>query len=294
MQQKNLELRSDGHRLDASLFLPDAGVEDRRPVVIACSGFTGLKEIHPARFARGLTARGYSCVGFDYRGFGTSDGARNVVFCEEQVRDIANTVAWVAGHTELGGRPLFLLGWGMGGGLVLQAAALVREQLAGLLAINGFYDAVRVQRAVRGEEGWRAFRAWLAEQRRAAVLSPEPVMVDPFAIYPLDPVSRGYVDGVLRKVDGYGGEVNLGFADSLLAFRPEDAVSALGDLPLLIAHGSQNELHPTEEARALEKAYPGPVTVEWLEGGGHTEWMDDENPIFRRLVDRIDAWLQAR
>lgn len=133
---------SDGLTLDASIYLPDDGGAADRPVVLSCSGFTGLKNIHPARFARGLTARGYACVGFDYRGFGDSEGPRDVVFCEEQVRDIANAVAWVASRDELAGRPLYLLGWGMGGGLVLESAVLVREQLSGVLAINGFFDAI--------------------------------------------------------------------------------------------------------------------------------------------------------
>lgn len=119
-------------------------------------------------------------------------------------------------------------------------------------------------------------------------------MVDPFAIYPLDPVTIPYVDGVLRKVQGYPDAVNLAFADSLLAFKPEARVGELGDLPLFIGHGADNALHPPAEARSLAASYPGPVEVCWLEGGGHTEWMHDESAIFRRLVDAIDGWLKAR
>src|SRR5262249_34761570 len=62
---------SSGLRLDADLHLPgDGGAgQVRYPVVIACSGYLGQKVIHPARFARALTPRGFAVLAFDYRGF---------------------------------------------------------------------------------------------------------------------------------------------------------------------------------------------------------------------------------
>lgn len=281
---------SDGLRLDGAFFSPDGEVDAARPVVVACSGFTGYRRIHPARFSRSLTARGYRCFGFDYRGHLASEGTPGRILLEEQVRDIRHAAAFADA-----GAGVVLLGWGMGGGLVLEAARGLGESLRGVVCVNGFYDAVRVQRAVRGEADWQRFRAWLQEERRESVRSPEPRRADPFWIYPLDEVTRGYVDGVLRKVPGYEWEsVELGMADSLLSFRPERNLDHLGGVPALIAHGDRNALHPPEEARALAEAYPGPVELHWIEGGGHTEWMLDENPLYQGLAARIADWLDAR
>ena len=59
---------SDGIPLSGAFYLPDSGIDRRAPLVVPCSGFTGLRRIHPERFARSLTARGYACFAFDYRG----------------------------------------------------------------------------------------------------------------------------------------------------------------------------------------------------------------------------------
>lgn len=282
---------SDGLALAGAFHEPPAGVARRGPVVVACSGFMGLRNIHPARLARALTPRGYTVFGFDYRTFAPSAGERGCVILDEQVRDIANAVRAV--RRVVGGRPLVLCGWAMGAGLILPAADLVGP-LAGLVCLNGFYDAQRVQRAVRGEEGWRRFLAELGEMQRAAVEAPDRAWVDPFFVYPLDPVTQGYVDDVLRKDPAFGPRVWLPFADSLLRFAPERRLDHLSRTPLLLVHGRRNALHPQEEARSLHGRYPGPRRLHWLDGAGHTEWMLDDHPIFRALVDELDGWLAER
>lgn len=116
--------------------------------------------------------------------------------------------------------------------------------------------------------------------------------VDPFKIYPLDPVSEEYVDRVLRAVPGYnegtlyhyihhrmfmwchgymksnlisfqsffeGAQVRLDFADSLIRFAPENSLEHLQDIPLLVVHGEINELHPVAEPISLLAKYPGTI-----------------------------------
>ena len=96
MRQQTLGFYSDGLHLDASLYCPEeADVRPEAALLVICSGFLGLKNIHPERFARHFTRRGYVCFGFDYRGFGRSEGPRGHVCVDEQVRDIANAVAYV-------------------------------------------------------------------------------------------------------------------------------------------------------------------------------------------------------
>jgi hypothetical protein len=281
---------SDGVALRGAFYVPGGGADPARPLVVPCSGFTGLRRIHPERFARSLTARGYTCFAFDYRGLPPSAGEVGRVSLEEQIRDIRNAAAYAASDAELGARRVVLLGWGMAGGMVLPAARNL-PGVAGLIAANGFYDASRVQRALRGDDGWATFLAWLAEERAAATRSAEARTCDPFFVYPLDPVSKKYVDGVLRAVPGYEGDtVYTTFADSLLDFAPERDLDHLADVPLLIAHGQRNALHPVQEPESLHARYPGPKELYWIDGG-HTEWMDDEDPRYVALAERIVKWL---
>lgn len=293
MHSESVSIQSDGLKLDGSYYWEEGTLKANSPVVIVCSGFTGLKHIHPERFARYLTRQGFLCFGFDYRGFGDSEGERGKVILEEQVRDIANVVASVRAHAKNKGRPLVLAGWGMAGGLVLDTYRLVEDMVDALISMNGFFDAVRVQKALRTELGWKEFRQFMNMERQRIALGGDTHKLDPFDIYPLDPISRGYVDDVLFKTSGYGVMSDLDFADSLISFCPEAHINErFANTPLLIAHGAENDLHPVSEARSLYATYPGPKELYLLPEGGHTEWMLDDDPKFQRFAAHIAGWLE--
>ncbi|NOX16060.1 MAG: alpha/beta hydrolase [Epsilonproteobacteria bacterium] len=291
MLEKNVSLISDKIKLDGSFYLPDAGENSTKPIVIVCSGFTGMKEIHPARFARFLTRQDNTVFGFDYRGFGKSEGTKNKVLLEEQIRDIANVVSYVKNiYTE---RKIVLAGWGMSGGMILESAKLVTNLIDGLICMNGFYNSIRVQKALRGEEGFKKYKKWLAKQRVKNVNGKGKEDFDPFDIYPLDAISRKYVFEELVKTEGYGIRSNFDFADSLMLFNCEDDLRHLLNIPILIAHGSENKLHPVTEAQSIFEKYPNEdKELFLLEGGGHTEWMLDTDPKFIKFASKLASWIE--
>ena len=294
MQTEETHVFSDGLRLGATFYWPD-GRDDPtpRPVVIACSGFTGLRHIHPARFARFLTERGHACFGFDYRGFADSEGPRHRVLLEEQVRDVIHAVARASRDGRIDASRIILLGWGMGAGLVLDAARQL-PGVIGIIALNGFYDGRRFQAAHRGADGLRHFVDRVTEERCERSRSGTTIEADPFDIYPLDPQSRQYVDEVLRRTEGYQAErYSFELADSLLRWAPEAHAPAM-ELPLLIGHGDANLLHPVGEAESLHRSYGGPKELYWIEGAGHTEFMHDDDPRFRALAAHVADWIESR
>jgi pimeloyl-ACP methyl ester carboxylesterase len=294
MQTEETQFYSDGLKLGASFYWPDDfDAATPRPMVIACSGFTGLRHIHPARFARYLTRHGQPCFSFDYRGFADSQGARYRVLFEEQVRDIIHAVAYVGGDERVDASRLILLGWGMGAGMVLDAARHL-PGIVGLIAVNGSYDGPRVQLYHRGEAAYRDFCLRVHEERRRRAQSGIADEADPFEIYPLDPLSRDYVDAVLRRTPGYQAErYSFELADSLLRWVPEAYADRM-HIPLLLAHGERNELHPTTEAVALYRVYGGPKEMFWIENAGHTEFMHDDDARFQALGAHIVEWVEAR
>lgn len=294
MKQETTFFYSEGYRLDASFYLPEPEKEDStRPLVIVCSGFLGLNSIHPARLARALVPLGYACFGFDYRGFAKSEGERRRVLLEEQISDIANAAAFASTHRLAHGGRVLLLGWGMGAGLVLEATRLI-PRVVGLVCMNGFYNGKRVQKIVRGYDGWLAFLDETNRRRAAAVKSGKVEDVEPFSIYPVDSEAGDYVDRVLRQHPEFGGFVKPMLADSLLRFCPEENLEDLSRIPALIIHGERNRMHPPIEAESLYRAYPGPKEILWLWGAGHTEWMKDDHPTFLKMVAAIDAWFRRR
>jgi dienelactone hydrolase len=123
MEEKEVWLYSDGIKLNGKFYYPDEGISvGDRPLIMSCSGFLGLNVIHPARFARALTQKGHICFGFDYRGFAKSGGEPGHVLLQEQIRDIENAAIFTSLQEETATRSIVLIGWGMGAGLVLQAA----------------------------------------------------------------------------------------------------------------------------------------------------------------------------
>lgn len=293
MIEQKITFKSDALTLDGAFFKDPEHDDSSLPIVIICSGFTGQKNIHPERYARALTPKGFTVFGFDYRGFGESEGPRERVILEEQVRDIANAVAIVHERAREENRKVVLAGWGMAGGLILDAYRLCEDQVDGLVSMNGFFDAVRVQKALRGEHGWKEFRAFMAQERLRLAKGGEPEGIDPFDIYPLDPVSRKYVETELVKAPGYGVTSSFDFADSLISFNPEAKLDGrFAKAPLLIAHGAENDLHPVTEAYSLYAKYPGAKKLFLLANGGHTEWMLDDNPLFQEFSSYIAEWIR--
>jgi len=292
MQTEEVIFYSDGLKLSGAFHLPDDfDASHSHPLLIPCSGFTGLRHIHPERFARYLTKHGYLCFSFDYRGFGSSDGIRRRVILEEQVRDVLHAVGYVEEDRRVNPQRLILLGWGMGAGVVLDAA---RELLGvvGLIAVNGLYSGKRVQESHHTTKGFLEFRDRVRADYSARARSGEVRWDDPFFYYPLDEDSRRYVEDELRRQPGYDIETySAELADSLLRWYPEAHANYMRT-PLLIAHGTRNALHPIAEAEALYSTYGGPKELYWMEGAGHTEWMFDDNPKFLALGSRIVRWLE--
>ncbi len=291
MRTEPVTFYSDGLELSGAFFLPDEEIDGPRPLVMPCSGFTGLMRIHPERFARHLTGRGHLCFGFDYRGFADSEGPAGRVILEEQVRDIRAAAAFAAADERVDMTRIILLGWGMAGGLVIDASREL-PGVCGLIAANGFYDGRRFQAHHRGEEGLARFARQLEDEQRQRARTGDAKYVDPFDLYPLDPQSRRYVDDVLRKTEDYEAErYSCELGESLMRWNV-DAYAPRMNLPLLVAHGDANRLHPPSEAQALFDAWGGDRSLYWLEGAGHTEFMHDDDAKFLALADRLASWIE--
>lgn len=292
MNSRPLAFFSSGLRLDADLHLPDDdGAGAPYPVIIPASGYQGLKVIHPERFARALTPRGYAVLAFDYRGFGLSEGERGRLIPQEWAEDLRAAVDRVAAVEDLDADRVGLLGWGMGGGVVVAEAA-EDPRVRAVAAVNGIADGTRSTRSMHDEHSWdsllsrvAADRGHRAEHGRSEITSPwDIVRLD------LDDRTDDYVGDELYRAPGFGSGVTLESAEMLLRFSPEAVADRIAPRPLLVVHGSTNELHKPEEARSLYDHAAEPKRLELLEESGHTEWMFDDHPTFRGLVDTLDAF----
>jgi uncharacterized protein len=280
---------ADGLRLDADLHLPaDETGEAPAPALVTASGYLGLKVLHPERFARALTPLGYAVLTFDYRGFGASEGERGRLAPQDQAEDIRAAVDRLTGSELVDPTRIGLLGWALGGGVAVAAAA-DDPRVRAVAAVNAIGDGARATRAMHDEESWQRLLQRIAGDRTRRAAHGRSEITSPWDIVRLDLDARTspYVLDELYKAPGYGSGVTLQSAELLLRFSPERAVSRLAGRPLLVVHGDRNQLHRPEEARSLFDRAAEPKRLVYLAGAGHTEWMFDEHPTFRRLVDLL-------
>jgi fermentation-respiration switch protein FrsA (DUF1100 family) len=290
MQRRPVRFFADRYLLDADLYLPDdLAPGETRPAIVTCSGYQGLKTIHPERFARSLVPHGYICLAFDYRGFGASEGERGRLVPQDWVEDVRAAVSLLETVPEVDNGRIGLLGWALGGGVAIAEAA-DDERVRAVATCNAIGDGARSTRFMHDEASWERLRDGVVRDRPARAVTGRSEIVHPFDIVRLDGVTAGYVDGELYKAAGFGSGVTLESADYLLRFRPEDVVERIAPRPLLLVHGDRNDLHSPDESRSLHARAGDNSELLLLDDSGHTEWMFDDHPTFKLLVDRLLAF----
>jgi len=268
--------------LDGDLWLPPEDSPAPYPALIGCSGYQGLKTIHPARFGRSFAPAGYACLGFDYRGFGASEGERGRLVPQEQAEDVANAVSYLCSRTDIDRTRIGLIGWGLGGGIAITAAA-EDLRVAAVAAVNSVSDGARTTRRLHTDESWTVLTDQLADDRLHRACYGRSRLVPPFWVLPMDEITTEYVDDELYKAPGFGSPVTLEAVDFLFRFRAEDSVGRISPRPILLVHAAANLLYLPEESEALFDAAGENKELVLLEGVGHTEWMFDDHPVYKRL-----------
>jgi len=286
-RRRSVSFESSGLRLDGDLHLPATEAGARLPGVLVCSGYQGLKDIQPARFARALVPAGFVCLAFDYRGFGKSEGRPGCLIPQKQVDDTIAAVGFLTSVAEVDPARIALVGWGLGGGIVIAAAA-AEPRVRAVVSFNAIGDARRATRAAHDEESWTRLLARVEADRGRA----ESELVPAFEILPLDRVTGEYAHDELARYAGFGSDVTLESVAALLAFRPETVVSELSPRPLLLVHGSDNKLNPPDESVELHRLAGEPKELVLLPGAGHTEWMYDDHPTFRHVAELTRSFLE--
>lgn len=219
-----IDLRtSDGVRL-AGLHWPGGPMG-----YVLAHGFTGsCTALHMTHICAALVGTGASVVAFDFRGHGRSGGRSTLG--DREVHDLAAAVAYLR---ERGPGPVAVLGWSMGGSVVLRYAGL-----------GGDADAV-VSISSPGhwwERGTPAMQLvhWAAETRSG------------------------------RLVTRLARHTRLSHGWRQLPESPVEVVGRIAPTPLLIVHGDADHFFPARHAELLAAAAPDAEL--WLERGmGHAE-----------------------
>ncbi|MBW3568699.1 alpha/beta hydrolase [Candidatus Parcubacteria bacterium] len=286
MRERKVSFYSEGHKLTGTVYLPDDYQPgEKRPVIIPSSGYQGFNEFYPKLFSRYLTAAGYVCLGFDYRGFAESGGRKGRVILDEQIQDIKNALTFAQIQEETDPERIGLLGWGMGAFNVVQVAA-ADKRVKAVAALNGFYNGERWLKSIHSYLQWHDILEMIEADRVRRVTTGKSLRTDPFIHYPLDPATNRYVQKELAPLSPFGKKIDLQFTDSIMAMDAEQVAASIAPRPLFIGHGRQNLLHPWEEAAALYESAAQPKELYWIDGK-HNDFMYSDHPVFNDLILRM-------
>lgn len=147
VERRPVTIWSDGTRMAGDLYLPkERKPGEKFPAIVFVAGTGGVKKGLPTRLGPIFVSKGYVFLAFDYRGWGESDSklqmlepmpspdgkgevtvkARAIRWqmdFADQVADIRNALAFVAGDANVDWKRLGILGTSYGGGLVTYLAA---------------------------------------------------------------------------------------------------------------------------------------------------------------------------
>ena len=165
MHEQRVTFTSDGETLVGTLFRPE-GATRPLPTVVAGGGWCYVKEIVLPHVGRIVAERQIQFLGFDYRGFGESSGARRQhIDPWEQISDYKNALTFAEHRDDVDPDKLGVFGISYSGGHVLILAASdprIKAAVSVVPVVEG-YDNMR---RAHGESAFADLEAAVTADRR--------------------------------------------------------------------------------------------------------------------------------
>lgn len=267
--ERRVTLYSEGKRVAGILFAPD-GVPagGRRPGIVVCHGYTGVKERYLPDIAARLVAARYVALIFDYRGFGESEGDRGRLIPLDQVEDIRSALSFLEAQPEVDPGRLGLYGTSFGGANVSYVAG-IDERVQCTVSVVGVADGERWLRSLRRHWEWEEFRKRVARDRVIRATTGEGEWVDPLEIMLPDPETAAVWDARYREHPEGKFPLALESADAIIRFHPEAVVERIAPRAICWIVAGEDRLVPPSEAEWLYRRAGEPKRLLVIPGASH-------------------------
>ncbi|WZO99855.1 alpha/beta fold hydrolase [Isosphaeraceae bacterium EP7] len=269
---------------------PD-GWEPGRPAALLVHGLGGCAHApYISRLAAKLAARGVRCVRLNLRGAGPGFGIARNFYHAGRSGDVRRAAEWLTERSP--GSPLALIGFSLGGNLVLKLAGEASaEPLIGLdcvLAAGVPIDLEACCERIRSGRNrvydWNFLRSLRAEVVRIEAEFPGGPASDLASVGSL----YEFDDRYTAPRDGFSGALHYYNESSAAAYLPRIEVAGL------VVQARDDPFIPVT---CFEKArFPAGLSLELTPHGGHLGFLDrrgegrDRHWLDRRLI----AWLANR
>jgi|MudIll2142460700_1097286.scaffolds.fasta_scaffold264514_2 hypothetical protein len=272
MSERHVSFLSGGQKLAGVLYCPERPSQPTAGIVL-CQGYTGTKEMFLPILAEAFREQGFTCLIFDYRGWGESEGERHRLFPLEQTEDIGNALTFLGEQHGVDPERLGLYGTSFGGANVVYVTAAdprVKCTVASLAIGNGR----RWLRSLRRLWEWNELVALLEEDRRARAECGVSRPIKAFDAVPPDPPMRA-----LMTAAAEGGmfaqeepEITLASVAAIMEFAPEEVADKIAPRPILFIHAGNDTLVSPEEAQSLYARAGEPKQLLILPGVTHIDF----------------------
>ncbi len=280
---------SEGTRIRGVLYLPDNPAAGKRvPGVVLCHGFTGIKELILPDYARRFAAAGFAALGFDYRGFGESEGTRGRLIWRDQVQDVRNSITFMETLTEVDPERIGLWGTSYGGANVIYTAG-IEPRARCVVAQVGFGDGGRRWKELTPEAS-APVRAIITAERHKRVTTGESTMVDPLTVLG-EPDTVEFFTEAMKTLPGLKTHIPLEFIEATREYCPEEMADRIAPRALLLISAEHDATTPADEFRSVYAKAREPKKFVLIEGIRHYAIYSGE-PLERSASEAINWYRQ--
>lgn len=311
MNSRKVSFYSDGIKLVGTVLVPDDYIEgERRAAVLICHGRFAIKEWVPSRWTPHFLAAGYVCLVFDYRNLGESEGQPGTIVPQEEVRDVQNAVTFIQQQDEVDPDRIGVLGWGLGGGVAISAAAR-DARIKAVVCASGIANGGKYGQVGMPVSAWAERQTEIEQDKVDRVLTgvskclarthvlgrPDDEATD-------DNDRQSWIASLISAVGierasnpvllGIPEEITLASMQALYEFKPDEEVHKIAPRPLLVVHAREDHEFPFDHVKTLFDRAGEPKDLLVVEDAGHLDWIDPAFPAQQIYVPQVVSWMQQK
>ncbi|MGA2410647.1 MAG: alpha/beta fold hydrolase [Candidatus Binataceae bacterium] len=290
MNQRTVSFFSEGTKMEGDLFLPsDLKSGERRPIVVLCHGFTGVRSMILGDYAKVFASAGFIALTFDYRGYGGSEGPRRRLIPLEQIDDIRNAISFAETLPEADPARIGLWGTSFGGANAPYAAAL-DTRIKAVVGQVGFGDGERLLLDTRLFGEREELLRKVAEDRRRRAAEGPGARLDP-----LDALNsaqtRGFMGAALKDIAPSKIDISWETIEKTLEYKPIEVIDRIAPRALLLIGARDDDLCKIEgyeklyeRAREPKKLVVLPITHYEIYAG---KWLEESSRLACEWFERF-------
>ena len=295
MNPAEVTFYSDGLKIAGYLYSPDDWKpgDAPRPGILVLAGYSGNTQADCTHMMKRLCAEGWFVFGFDYQGFGKSEGRRNRHRALEQAQNCYDAISYLQGVPGVDAERIGLYGTSFGGANGVWVTAF-DERVAVLVTSVGVMNGETWMKQIRRPWEWLEFKKSIVGDAQRRVREGTPKMVFHGDIMLRDPDSARQRE--MHKEAGQAfqsEERDLESAEATMRYRPDWVVDKISPRPVLFIYAEWDNLVPPQQQLDCYAKCGEPKKLVKLPKSGHYDSYEFRNLEMSQTTYRESiAWFK--